>query len=88
MNHGVVEATYLGAAVCFILSLMWMSHPSTSRRGVVAGELGMLLAIVATLLLKEVVPPWPISSSSSPTVWPGSASAMPAGSCSSRPARC
>jgi NAD(P) transhydrogenase subunit beta len=55
MNHGVVEATYLGAAVCFILSLMWMSHPSTSRRGVVAGELGMLLAIVATLLLKEVV---------------------------------
>jgi NAD(P) transhydrogenase subunit beta len=55
MSHGVVEATYLAAAVCFILSLMWMSHPTTSRRGVVAGELGMLLAIVATLLLKEVV---------------------------------
>jgi NAD(P) transhydrogenase subunit beta len=55
MSHAVVEATYLGAAVCFILSLMWMSHPSTSRRGVMVGELGMLLAIVGTLLLKEVV---------------------------------
>jgi NAD(P) transhydrogenase subunit beta len=32
-----------------------MSHPSTSRRGVFVGEFGMLLAIVGTLLLKEVV---------------------------------
>jgi NAD(P) transhydrogenase subunit beta len=55
MSHAVVEATYLAAAVCFILSLMWMSHPSTSRRGVLVGEFGMLLAIVGTLLLKEVV---------------------------------
>jgi len=55
MSHTVVEAAYLVAAVCFVLSLMWMSHPSTSRRGVIAGELGMLLAIIGTLLLKEVV---------------------------------
>src|SRR5690242_11333112 len=34
---------------------MWMSHPSTSRRGVRVGEAGMLLAIIGTLLLKEVV---------------------------------
>jgi NAD(P) transhydrogenase subunit beta len=55
IGNPVVEATYLVAAVCFILSLMWMSHPSTSRRGVWVGEAGMLLAIVGTLLLKEVV---------------------------------
>ena len=55
IGNPVVEAAYLIAAVCFILSLMWMSHPSTSRRGVMAGELGMLLAIVGTLLLKDVV---------------------------------
>ena len=55
LGNPVVEAAYLVAAVCFILSLMWMSHPSTSRRGVMAGELGMLLAIVGTLLLKDVV---------------------------------
>ena len=55
IGNPVVEAAYLVAAVCFILSLMWMSHPSTSRRGVFVGEFGMLLAIVGTLLLKEVV---------------------------------
>jgi NAD(P) transhydrogenase subunit beta len=55
IGNPVVEATYLVAAVCFILSLMWMSHPSTARRGVWVGEAGMLLAIVGTLLLKEVV---------------------------------
>jgi H+-translocating NAD(P) transhydrogenase subunit beta len=55
MSHLVVELGYLVAAGCFILSLMWMSHPSTARRGVLAGELGMFLAIVGTLLLKEVV---------------------------------
>ena len=51
----IVEAAYIVAAVCFILSLMWMSHPSTSRRGVQVGEAGMLLAIIGTLLLKQVV---------------------------------
>ena len=55
MSHTVVEAAYIAAAICFILSLMWMSHPSTSRRGVFVGEAGMLLAIIGTLLLKEVV---------------------------------
>jgi NAD(P) transhydrogenase subunit beta len=55
MTHLVVEVGYLVAAVCFILSLMWMSHPSTARRSVIAGELGMFLAIVGTLLLKEVI---------------------------------
>ena len=54
MSHPVVEGVYLASAVCFILSLMWMSHPTTSRRGVRAGELGMLLAISGTLLLKDV----------------------------------
>ncbi|MBV9512392.1 MAG: NAD(P)(+) transhydrogenase (Re/Si-specific) subunit beta [Caulobacteraceae bacterium] len=55
MDRALVEVAYLAAAVCFVLSLMWMSHPSTSRRGVLVGETGMLLAIVGTLLLKEVV---------------------------------
>ena len=33
------------AAGLFVLSLKWMSSPATARRGVRAGELGMLLAI-------------------------------------------
>ena len=55
MSNPIVEVAYLLSAACFILSIMWMSHPSTSRRGVRVGEAGMLLAIVGTLLLKQVV---------------------------------
>ena len=46
----VIEVAYLTATALFVLSLKWMSSPSTARRGVWAGELGMLLAIVGTLL--------------------------------------
>ena len=41
---------YVVAAALFILSLKWMNSPATSRRGVFAGEIGMLLAIVGTFL--------------------------------------
>jgi NAD(P) transhydrogenase subunit beta len=51
----IVELLYLGAASLFILALMWMSHPSTARRSVWAGEAGMLLAIVGTLIQHEVM---------------------------------
>lgn len=45
-----VQAAYLIAAVAFILSLKWLTSPVTARRGVFAGEFGMALAVVATLL--------------------------------------
>src|SRR5258705_5701884 len=50
-----IQFSYLIAAGLFILSLKWMSSPGTARRGVMAGEIGMLLAIVGTLLRHEVV---------------------------------
>ncbi len=45
---------YIVSAALFILSLKWMNSPATSRRGVFAGELGMLLAIAGTLLAFDV----------------------------------
>ncbi|HMD98035.1 MAG TPA: NAD(P)(+) transhydrogenase (Re/Si-specific) subunit beta [Terriglobia bacterium] len=51
----VIEVTYLVASVLFILSLKWLSAPTTARRGVRAGELGMLLAIAGTLLNRGIV---------------------------------
>ena len=51
----VVQAAYLAAAALFILALLWMSSPKSARRGVRAGEVGMLLAVVGTLLRHEVV---------------------------------
>jgi NAD(P) transhydrogenase subunit beta len=50
-----IQISYLIAAGLFILSLKWMSSPATARRGVQAGEIGMLLAIIGTLLRHEVV---------------------------------
>ena len=55
MTEHLVQFSYLAAAALFILSLLWMSHPSTARRGVRAAEIGMLLAIVGTLVRHEIV---------------------------------
>jgi H+-translocating NAD(P) transhydrogenase subunit beta len=52
---GFVPFAAIAASALFILSLMWMSHPSTARRGVRAGELGMVIAIVGALVHHEVV---------------------------------
>jgi NAD(P) transhydrogenase subunit beta len=49
-NQVLIEIVYLIASGLFILSLKWMSSPTTARHGVWAGELGMLLAIGGTLL--------------------------------------
>ena len=49
-NQVVIEILYLIASALFILSLKWMSSPTTARHGIWAGELGMLLAICGTLL--------------------------------------
>jgi NAD(P) transhydrogenase subunit beta len=51
----LIEVTYLIATALFILSLKWMSSPATARRGVWAGELGMLLAVAGTLLHHGIV---------------------------------
>ena len=51
----LIEAAYLVATALFILSLKWMSSPATARRGVRAGELGMVLAVGGTLLHHGIV---------------------------------
>ena len=51
----VIEIIYLIASVLFILSLKWMSSPTTARHGVWAGEIGMVLAIAGTLLHHGIV---------------------------------
>jgi NAD(P) transhydrogenase subunit beta len=50
----VIQPIYLVSAMLFILSLMWMNHPSTARRGIVSGVVAMLAAIGGTLLLPEI----------------------------------
>ena len=55
MNPAILQGLYILSAAGFILALKWMSAPATARRGVIAGEAGMLIAVIATLLRQEVV---------------------------------
>ena len=54
-SEHILEIIYLIATALFILSLKWMSSPTTARHGVWAGELGMLLAVAGTLLDRGIV---------------------------------
>ena len=51
----LIEIIYLIASALFILSLKWMSSPATARHGILAGEIGMVLAIGGTLLHHGIV---------------------------------
>jgi NAD(P) transhydrogenase subunit beta len=50
----LIPLAYLASALLFILGLKQMSHPRTSVRGIVIAALGMLVAIVTTLLDPQV----------------------------------
>jgi NAD(P) transhydrogenase subunit beta len=49
------QIAYIFAALSIIGSIKWLSSPATARRGVMAGQVGMLFAVVGTLLRHEVV---------------------------------
>ena len=55
MNDILYPIFYLCAAGLYIMALKWMNSPKTARRGVFAGEIGMLLAVIGTMLRYEVV---------------------------------
>ena len=52
---GVWQAAYIVAALSIVLSIKWLASPVTARRGVLSGEIGMLFAVVGTLMRHEVV---------------------------------
>ncbi len=54
MVSGIVTASYIIAAVLFILSLGGLSHPETARRGNAYGIAGMTIAILATIFSSQV----------------------------------
>jgi NAD(P) transhydrogenase subunit beta len=53
MSH-LVNYIYIFSAAMFVMSLKWMNSPATARRGVFAGEIGMLMAVTGTLLAHQV----------------------------------
>ncbi|RMG62091.1 MAG: NAD(P)(+) transhydrogenase (Re/Si-specific) subunit beta [Calditrichaeota bacterium] len=55
MSPQVVNLVYLIAATLFVFGLKGLTHPRTAVRGNLLGALGMLLAVVVTLLHKDIV---------------------------------
>jgi NAD(P) transhydrogenase subunit beta len=55
VSEELIKFFYLAAAVLFILGLKGLSHPRTAVRGNLLGSIGMLVAIVVTLLDRRIV---------------------------------
>ena len=55
MSDLAVNLAYLAAAALFVLGLKLLGSPASARRGNALSALGMLIAVVATLLAKEIV---------------------------------
>ena len=55
MTESLIQAAYLLAAVLFILGLRGLTAPDTARRGMNLAALGMLAAVVGTLLHHDIV---------------------------------
>jgi len=55
MRELLVQGTYLAASVLFILGLRSLTKPDTARRGMLQAALGMLLAVVGTMLHQEII---------------------------------
>lgn len=49
----ILELSYLIASVLFILGLKMLSHPLTARRGNTMAAVGMVMAIIATILFHQ-----------------------------------
>jgi H+-translocating NAD(P) transhydrogenase subunit beta len=55
MQDTLISLAYLVASILFILCLRGLSSPEQGRRGIFLGELGMLIAVLATLVKREIV---------------------------------
>ena len=55
MRDLFINASYLGASALFILGLRSMTRPEAARRGMQQAALGMLFAIVGTMVNAEIV---------------------------------
>lgn len=55
MSDYFIELTYLTASILFVFGLKGLSHPNSARRGMIMAEAGMLMAIIGTLVHREIV---------------------------------
>lgn len=57
-SQSLIDLSYILASVLFIFGLKMLSRPHLARRGNLISAIGMLLAVVATLLMQGLSYPW------------------------------
>jgi NAD(P) transhydrogenase subunit beta len=55
MREAFIQLSYLAASVLFIIGLRSLTKPDTARRGMQQAAVGMLLAVVGTMLNHEIL---------------------------------
>ena len=55
MSVALINLCYLGASILFVVGLKGLTHPRTAARGNLLSALGMLVAVVVTLIDRQVV---------------------------------
>jgi NAD(P) transhydrogenase subunit beta len=58
MRTAFIQVAYLAATVLFILGLRSLTKPAEARRGMQMAAVGMLLAIIGTLVNQQIVDYW------------------------------
>lgn len=71
MSHNLLTVAYIAASILFILSLGGLSNPETARRGNLYGIAGMVVALGATALSREVSGYGVLLASMVPAIWIG-----------------
>lgn len=51
----IINFSYLIAAVCFVMGLKMLSSPNTARQGNFISAIGMLIAVIVTLINKDII---------------------------------
>src|SRR3954467_14513868 len=55
MRDAFIQIAYIGASILFILGLRSLTRPDKARRGMQQAAVGMLLAILGTLVNQQIV---------------------------------
>ena len=55
MSEVIINVAYVFAAVLFIFGLKMLGSPASARRGNLLSAMGMLIAVVSTLLSTDIV---------------------------------
>lgn len=56
--ENIINLAYIGSAICFILGIKWLGSADTARQGNRLSAIGMLVAVIVTLINQQIFASW------------------------------